>query len=431
MTARQGDDRGWIARLAHLASGLSTCLDPLQAAELAAETAQQDRSTSTFVFQGGRGSPLTLLAAIGPGAAAAETEPPTGALFFPEWVVRTQSAAICPDVSLDPRTACLQLWGVSTGSAIGLPVGGGSGTFGALVLVRPLTGAPAEEDLACLQAVADMLGMALEKMHLKETTDEQVRQLLALQQVSQLLTSEVDTENVLSLIVDVAASLFSLDLCCLLMYDRRGDLRVRAARGLDEAAADAFVCSPGTKPDAELFRQVGCNSVAMLPVTSQEQVLGYLAVGCREARALEDTSRSPLATWASLVGVALENNRWITEAESAQQDVVEVLVSVLEAQGLMQPGLARLRAGCASEVAVHLGLPEREVRDLYLAALLADAETPGGAVPGADGIGPSAASTGDSGLPAGAVGWKRSRGHEGRGDSPGFTYSGSEPRVCQ
>lgn len=372
MDAIGDGDRCWISRLAELADGLTRCVDARQAAELAARAACLAPSETALVFQAGQGSRADLLAAAGPLAAAMASAPWSGGCTFPEWVLRTETLTVSTDVALDTRTSCLRERGMATGSAVGLPVRGGGRTRGVLVLVRPVNGQPAEDDLAGLRAVANMLGMAMEQGHLRETAEEQVRQLVALQEVTRLLTSAIDSESVLTIIVDVAASLFNLDLCCLLMYDRKGDLRVQAARGLEGGTAAGLACPAGLAPDAGLFRPLGYLSAALLPVSGRDEPLGYLAVGSRETRMLDQSERSPLRTWASLAGIALENSRWMAEAEGAQQDTVEALFAVLEAQGAVRPGLARKRAGYASAVAARLGLEEREVRDLYLAALLTD-----------------------------------------------------------
>jgi len=327
---------------------------------------------SAFALAGGGGAPVTLLASAGPGAAAVEAARPDGALVFPEWLLRLQTAMISEDLSVDPRATPLWQWGLTSGSAAALPVRAGGRTIGLLGVVRPEPGAPAEEDVAGLQAVADMLGLALEKERLRESAEEQVRQALMLQQVSRVLASEVEPETVLALIVDAATGLFFLDLCCLLMYDGKGDLRVRVARGLDREAAASLVCPAGLMPDTELFRKMGFSTVAMFRVAGHQQALGYLVAGYRAPQPLDASEQSPLATWASLAGVALENSRRVAELEIAQQDVVDVLVSVLDAQGAAASGLARNRAAYASAVAAHMGLPQWEVRDLYLAALLAD-----------------------------------------------------------
>ena len=138
---------------------------------------------------------------------------------------------------------------------------------------------------------------------------------------------------------------------------------------------------------AERFRTLGFVSVVMHRVPGSQRLLGYLVAGTRAASPLDASERSPLATWASLAGVALENSRWMAEVEAAQQDTVEALVAVLESREGRRAVPIRTCGAYATALAGNMGLSEQEVRDLYLAALLAHAEgghPPGGLLAGAE-----------------------------------------------
>lgn len=368
-----GPDRRWVVRLADLARGLSGNVEPRRAAELAATAACMEPSDTVLVFKALEHQALLLRAGVGPLASAMSADPWCTGLSFPEWVLRTDALTVSPDISVDARTPCLRERGATHGSAIGLPIHGGGQTIGVLVLVRAETGQLAEEDLAGLQAVVDILGTAVEQERLRERAEKQVRQLVALQEVSRLLTAEVDPETVLTIIVDVAASLFDLDLCSLLIYGQSGELRVRAAHGLPEDLAAALAWPVDRPPDVERFRSLGYPSAAVFPVLGREEALGYLVVGAHGDR-VDESVRSPLATWANLAGVALENSRLMTEVVQTQQEMAEALVAVMGAQGVVSPGVAWQRARLASAVGDRMGMTAEAVRDAYLAALIADVQ---------------------------------------------------------
>lgn len=374
MAEDTGGGRDWSARLSSLARGIRQSTDVRQAGVYAAQAIRLEPSATAFVLAGGGASAFTLLASDGPLAATLGSSLESCALLFPEWLVHTGSPVVIPDLGADPRASCLRNRGVEASSVVLTPFVGSRCTLGILVLFCPQRGEPLPEDLAGIQAVADMFGMALEKERLRETAEEQVRQLQALGHVNRRLITEVDAEALLTLISDVAASLFRLDLCCLMMYDGGGDLRVRAARGLTAEEAEELVFADDEPPDAERFRALGFVSVVMHRVVGRERTLGYLVAGCRAARPLDGSERSPLATWASLAGVALENSRWMAEAEAARQDTIDALVAVLETREPQRSGTVRTRAACVAALAGNMGLTEQECRDLYLASLLADAE---------------------------------------------------------
>lgn len=374
MAAAPGTDRDWAARLIQLAALLRESSDVRQAAEAAAEAARLEPAASAFVLAYGGGAPAILLAAEGPLAAELRSRPPSDLLLIPQLLLPSGDPVVSLDLAADPSAEPMRRWGLTSGTATVLTIMSGGSASGILAVVRPRQEALSPADLAGLQAVADMLGLALEKERLQESAGEQVRQLLALGQVSRLLTAEFDTEAVLTLIIDTAVSLFRLDLCCLLMYDGKGDLRVRAARGLTAEVAAGLVFPAGVTPDAERFRRLGLVSVVLHRVPGNRQLLGYLVAGTRAASPLDASERSPLATWASLAGVALENSRWMTEIEAARQDTVEALVAVLESREGQRAVPLQTCAAYAAALAGNMGLSEQEVRDLYLAALLAHAE---------------------------------------------------------
>lgn len=361
----------WASRLADLTRAFTSGLQEQEAVERVVQTVQLEPTATVALFHVKQDSTLELYVVEGPDGPAVATIPQCERLTFAGWVARTGTAVVSAEIGLDNRTSCLREAGIATGSAIGLPVRIEGRTAGVLLLIRRVTGHPTAEDLAGLQAVVDLCCMAAEQHYQRVRAEEQVRHLVALQEVSRLLTSTIVPERLLPIIVDMAVSLFNLDLCCLVLDDRMGSLRVRAAHGLEESIAASLAAPADAVPDLELFRAFGYSSVQMLTMASRTERLGYLVVGFREEHLLTESERSSLIALISLAGTALENSRWMSEADGVQQEMAEALMAVVEAEGMTRPGSAQARAGHASVVATHLGMPERDTRDLYLAALLA------------------------------------------------------------
>lgn len=361
-----------VQRLIELAGGLAQSYSMEEAAEWAAHAARFDQAASVAILRAKGEASLEHWVVAGPEAESLVKLPCAEPVGFVDWVRRTGALTISEEIASDGRTTCLRRAGLKSGSAVGLPVKGGDRLHAILLLVLPQPGPLSAEELGSLQAIADMLGIALEKKRLMERSEEQVRYLLALQEVSRLLTSTIDPEQVLSIIVDVVTSLFNLDLCCLLLDNRQGSLLARASRGLAEADLAGISLPADRAPDEERFRRMGYTCVAILPISGRSERLGFLVVGSRSSTELDEAERSPLLALISLAGIALENSRWMSESEGAQQEMAEAMVMILEAQRLVRPGLAQQRADLASAVATHLRLPERDVRDIHLAALLRD-----------------------------------------------------------
>lgn len=371
MSAAHAGEGSWPRRLVQLSRDLAQAVGREQvAAALVAAARPGPEVTAAVLAPEPGGAALRVLAAEGPLAPALAGAAVETSLSLSGWALRTGEPVVCPDLASDPRGGLLRRYGVSSGSAVCLPVQMGGRLWGALLVVSPRPGDALAADLDGLQAVAEMAAPAVEQGELRRAAERQVRHLLALHEVSRLLASSLDAGTVLTLIVDVATGLFDLDLCCLLMPDGGPELRVQAARGLAPGAAAALACPGGVPPDPALFRPLGLEQVTALAVSGRQEGLGYLVVG-RRSSPVGEGERQLLATWASLAGVALENSRLVAEVKATRRDAIALLVSALESRGVSW-GHARRVAGLAAAVARRLNLPEGEVEDLEMAALLHD-----------------------------------------------------------
>ena len=200
-----------------------------------------------------------------------------------------------------------------------------------------------QDEVHFLEIVAGQLAMNIENGQLYEQTDEELRrkvhELSTLHRVSAAVTSSLDLDNVLSMIVAQAVLLSGADSSILFELDPITErLRAVASHGFDTAAiADATVhagqCCVGRvihsgEPSmrVDCMRQdTGCflhdlpevvgdqHAVLCAPLTTVHGPLGSLCVFSSQRHMLNAHQLQLVVTFANVAAIAMENARLFTE----------------------------------------------------------------------------------------------------------------------
>jgi PAS domain S-box-containing protein len=156
-----------------------------------------------------------------------------------------------------------------------------------------------------------------------------------LAEINRALTTSLNFNEVLDLIVDNAAQLVRARVCLLLLVDPAGHWRIRASRGVSEQLAKEFSGRVEEDVVRELHSALEIGSAETLvtvPVIAKQLLNGLLAV-TREAP-LTDDERWQLSALADQAAIALRNARlYEIEAAVAEQarDTSEVARNLLAA----------------------------------------------------------------------------------------------------
>lgn len=365
------DNDALAGRYTRLTQQLEAAADPDQVASALAEAARLNPECTVAVHVAGSGGGLRLAAFQGPGAGPANCDQCDPTLSLSALAARTGEVVVCTDVTADPRTASVRRWGLATGSAVALPIRVGQEVWGVLTALFGEPAPPPLVAMAALTAMAGLAGLSAGQYQLRRTTEQQVRYLLASHEVSRLLASTLDTDAILNLMVDVATGLLDLDLCCFFRPDPTGLLQVAVARGLDPDTAKQIALPPGAVPDPGELGAPAAQIAEILTVPGRRRPMGYLAVG-RSAAALQEGEQRLLGTWLGLVGLALDNDLLRQQVRSAERGAVLALSGILSARFSGYRTHARQVAELAMDMARRLRLPEADVEDLELAALIHD-----------------------------------------------------------
>jgi serine phosphatase RsbU (regulator of sigma subunit)/signal transduction protein with GAF and PtsI domain len=245
----------------------------------------------------------------------------------------------CPDSNLERARA----W-------MAAPMALGTHLVGVFEVFSEQPGAFGEPDLQTLQTLADGLAVAVRNVRLFEAERRRRRLAEILSEVSAALTSTLELDRLLELILDGLARVVQHDTASLLLADDRGNVRLLATRGSPAAQAaldkvfDVHLFPPGeefpaTIPFNEVDRWGEYHTLLALPephaclgalLAIQGRHMGYLAVDRAGQSLFVPEEIEVVAAFASQAAIAIENARLYTK-EREQAWLSGALLQVSEA----------------------------------------------------------------------------------------------------
>jgi GAF domain-containing protein len=194
------------------------------------------------------------------------------------------------------------------------------------------------EEVELLGLIADLAAGALEKAMLYEGMQRQIAELSALAEVSETITSPRYLDEMLDVVVKMAARVMKARLCSLMLLDESsGELALRAPQHLPPDYRDkpplklgegivgraALHNRPMTILDvtadpryrhADIARQEGLCSLLCVPLAVRERVIGVLNCYTAEPHRFTDEEIALFSTLANQTALAIENARLVTNA---------------------------------------------------------------------------------------------------------------------
>jgi signal transduction protein with GAF and PtsI domain len=194
------------------------------------------------------------------------------------------------------------------------------------------------DEVELLSLIADLAAGALEKAMLYEGMQRQIVELSALAEVSETITSPRYLDEMLEIVVEMAARVMKARLCSLMLLDEAtGELVLRATQHLGAAYRDkpplevgegivglvAQTGRPMTVLDvtadaryrhAGVARQEGLCSLLCVPLTVRDRVIGVFNCYTGEAHRFGDEEVALFSTLANQTALAIENARLVTNA---------------------------------------------------------------------------------------------------------------------
>ncbi len=199
--------------------------------------------------------------------------------------------------------------------------------IGVLAVHRNVPGTWASGDVAFLQAVARELGLGLDTKRLLADHERRLLRQTALLHAAQTLTSELEFQGVLEVLVSEVVQLLGADAAdCWLFDERRHTLVCRAVHGLPESETGSEIFPGGTLGEAITARRPVLKrnfarteqplpsasyrefeDVMVAPITVFDEVRGVLGVCSRTAGSFDEQGLELLEAFAALASLALRN----------------------------------------------------------------------------------------------------------------------------
>ncbi len=248
-----------------------------------------------------------------------------------------------------------------------------------------------EEEEASRRQIAAMAEEISEK---NDALTEMLEQFRAIHQVSSEFGSHLESDALLSRIIDVTASHLAADTVSLMLRDQEGFLRIVNAVGLAPEVTANTRLAPGEgiagwvadegKPvlvrDAASFRrarpdrpQYYTNSLLCVPIRVKGKVTGVLNVTNRvEGTTFEEKDLNLLAILGNHAGMALENARLYQAIRDSYFKTIKVLVNAVEAKDSWTRDHSENVTNYSLKIADYLGLSEKQKEVIRYAGVLHD-----------------------------------------------------------
>ncbi|HEX5504399.1 MAG TPA: GAF domain-containing protein [Thermomicrobiales bacterium] len=288
-------------------------------------------------------------------------------------------------------------------SVLSLPLVAGGALLGVLDVYRP-AGLPFDdEDLDATRLFVNQVAAAVQSARLYARLfgriERQLRQIRELQGLTADLVSELDLDAVLARICRTLADLLGAEKTGVSFLDERGDALVLAASygfspdlaarlahmpapaGPDSdcvLAASTFTAIPDVTRLAAWERQAllaeeGIAAVGVVPIVGRgQQSLGVLFATWSVPHEPGDEEIEIVRTYANYAAAAIENARLFSRVRELYLASIQSLSAAVDACDAYTYRHSRNVAFYAREMAAELGLPQHEVENIELAALLHD-----------------------------------------------------------
>ena len=193
------------------------------------------------------------------------------------------------------------------------------------------------DEIELLALIGDLAAGALDRAILYDRMNRQIVELTTLARVSEAVTSPLYLDEMLDLVVEMAAKVMGAPICSLrLIDDARGELVVHAndqqpvywskpLAGFSKPIADRVVAARrpitienlGDEPparDDDIIRQEQLVSLLAVPLVVREKVIGVLSCYTNRPRNFTESDIALFSTLANQTALAIENVRLVTNA---------------------------------------------------------------------------------------------------------------------
>jgi HD-GYP domain-containing protein (c-di-GMP phosphodiesterase class II) len=223
-----------------------------------------------------------------------------------------------------------------------------------------------------------------------------VKELTSLSEVTQAISNSLDTETVLSAIVDTINKVMGFEICSIKLLDRETDsLSIEMSRGLGEEYMDkgptpigqgisglaAKMCKPIIVNDLEtdqrvsqdhVLRKLGVKSVVSIPLITKQSVMGVLNLYSKEKHEFTEDEMRLLWIFANQAAGAIENARLYDSLRDSYLNTIQALSMAIDAKDKYTHGHSKRVSDFSVAIGTKLGLTREKLDLLKYASDLHD-----------------------------------------------------------
>lgn len=317
------------------------------------------------------------------------------------WVARSGHSYFTGDAGHGPsiKKEMAQATGVDSHHILCVPLKIGHRVQGVVEILNKKNRKPfLREDLNLLDSIAAQVATVIENARLFEKYDHKVHKLRTLKEISRLLNSTLDENEVKKRAVEAATQLMDAEAGSLLLIDEstqelffdvafgnRGDrvkpIRLKLGDGISgrvaktgepvivaDAQKDPLFNREADEISAFLTRNMIC-----VPVKIKGRTIGVLqAINKKGNQTFSNWDLEEFQSLADQVAIAVDNANLYKELQEAFFGTAEALGDAIEAKDVYTAGHTRRVLFYSTIMGRHLELPPAELESLKLTALLHD-----------------------------------------------------------
>jgi len=291
----------------------------------------------------------------------------------------------------------LPLRGKRFASFVSLPLVVRGNVLGILNLCSLQEKAFNPDNLRILSTLANTAAISIENAHLYRGMTRKVSELSTLFEVGKTISSTLDLEKVLILILEVATRLMEASICSLRLIGEENEIVLSASYGLttehfgqgkatidnrksiaEQALQDRTPViitdvnndKEYTHPDYALREKI--TSLLCVPLVAKEESIGVLTVYSTRRQRYTQDQVNLLSALADQAAIAVSNAKLHEEIHKSFLRTVKALATAVDAKDPYTKGHSEAVVKYTLEIAKELNLTNEDIESLEIAALLHD-----------------------------------------------------------
>jgi PAS domain S-box-containing protein len=262
----------------------------------------------------------------------------------PAQILRQNAAIAIPDVWTDPRGLGWRSLAEIEGyvGLLAVPLIASEQVIGFLAAFYEQPHLFGKSELDLMNTLANQVAVTVANARLFQDAQARAQEMSGLVEASRAFTASLDLQSVGDTVLEELVGVLAPDIIALMLYDQRNNLlRPLALRGLETVDAmppagsivEAIttckaVMMPDTSDDLSVLRMLGLSSLYVIPLVSQDKVIGVVLVGHETVHLFSLRERQLAEALVNQAATAVRNAQLYSQTDAALADRVAELSAI-------------------------------------------------------------------------------------------------------